>query len=300
MVPWRTAFFAALLALVAYNFTTPYSPSNLEPTLAGKVAIVTGGSRGIGKGIAIGLGEAGATVYITGRTLSPTSTNTGGPGGKPQKGSLEETCAEVEKAGGKCIPAAVDNGDDNQLASFLDKVVQEQGRIDILVNNAFSAVSQLPKTVGKPFWEKGPEMWDIVNNVGLRSHYIASTHTAQHMTKAKSGLIVNVGSFGGLGYIFDVAYGIGKAAMDRMAHDMAIELATDNVTMVSLWPGLVATENVADGAISGTAERRGAAPGPKFEPTPLMGSPLAETPLFVGRTVAALARDRSKFDLTGK
>jgi len=113
------------------------------------------------------------------------------------------------------------------LERLFDQVTREQGRLDVLVNNAFSAASFLPKVSGKPFWEKGIEAWDQVNGVGLRSHYVASLYAAQHMSKAKRGLIVNVGSFGGMNYVFDVSYGIGKAAMDRMANDMAIELATE-------------------------------------------------------------------------
>jgi len=155
--------------------------------------------------------------------------------------------------------------------------------------------------MGQAFWEKGPEAWDRVNQVGLRSHYLASVFAARSMSKAKRGLIVNVGSFGGLDYIFDVAYGIGKAAMDRMANDMAIELATEGVTMVSLWPGLVKTENVQDGALQGFRERRGMAPGtPSMDMGGLLPTPLAETPLFSGRAVAALARDPRRMDFSGR
>merc|ERR1712039_263727 len=175
------------------------------------------------------------------------------------------------------------------------------GRIDILVNNAFSAVSWMPKHIGKPFWEKGIDAWDQVNHVGLRSHYIASVYAAQRMTKAKRGLIVNVGSFGGNNYIFDVSYGIGKAAMDRMANDMAVELGTDNVTMVCIWPGLVKTENVEDGVLSGLKERRGLQPGhPEVDFNAILPTPLAETPLFTGRAIAHFARDRNKVQHSGK
>lgn len=304
MAGWCSIVTVVILAAVVFQLSRPrFSVSDLEPSLVGQVAIVTGASRGIGKGFAVGLGEAKATVYVTARTLKKGASNKGGVGGKSQKGSLEETCDLVVQAGGTCIPVAVDNGNDTHLEQLFDRVMKEQGRIDVLVNNAFAAVSHMPKIVGKPFWETGVDTWDIVNDVGLRSHYVASLLAARHMTKAKRGLIVNVGSFGGLGYIFNVAYGIGKAGMDRMANDMAIELATEGVTMVSLWPGLVKTENVEDDALGGDKlkERRGLQPGsPKMETEELLPTALSETPLFSGRAVAAFARDKRKFDHTGR
>eukprot|EP00931_Biecheleriopsis_adriatica_P108014 TRINITY_DN82343_c0_g1_i1.p1 TRINITY_DN82343_c0_g1~~TRINITY_DN82343_c0_g1_i1.p1 ORF type:complete len:393 (+),score=91.36 TRINITY_DN82343_c0_g1_i1:33-1211(+) len=298
----RAAGLVLAVAAVSFSlFKRSFSASNLLPSLEGQVAVVTGGSRGIGKGIAVGLGEAGATVYITGRTAVKGTDNSGGIMGRPQSGSLEETCEAVVRAGGKCVPVAADSADDKQLHELFERVMREKGKIDILVNNAFSAVSYLPATMGQPFWEKGVEAWDKVNGVGLRSHYVASVYAAQKMSQAKSGLIVNVGSFGGMDYIFDVSYGIGKAAMDRMANDMSVELYTENITMVSLWPGLVKTENVEGGALGGLKERRGLAPGnPEMDLNSLLATPLAETPLFSGRAVAAFARDRKKMDWTGK
>lgn len=295
-------FCFALVVLLAWISIPPFSPAMLESSLTGKVAIVTGASRGIGKGIAVGLGEMGATVYVTGRTKSRSISETDAVK-KPMSGSLEDTCDVVAKAGGRCIPLGVDSSNDTQLEALFDHVVQAEGKLDILVNNAFSAVSHMPKTAGQPFWEKGPDMWDIVNHVGLRSHYIASVFAARVMSKRKQGLIVNVGSFGGVNYIFDVAYGIGKAAMDRMANDMAIELETENITMVSLWPGLVKTENVKDGAIDTNSmkERRGMQPGmPQIDFNDLLSTPLAETPLFNGRAVAAFARDQQRSHHSGK
>lgn len=302
MALFRNSVIIVFLAVgLVFLIPSSFNAANLEASLKGQVALVTGGSRGIGKGLAVGLGEAGATVYITGRTLSKGDANNGGANGKSQVGSLEETCDLVVKAGGKCIPVACDSGKDEQLEQLFERIIKEQGKIDILVNNAFSAVSWMPQHIGKPFWEKGIDAWDQVNHVGLRSHYVASVYAAQHMTKAKRGLIVNVGSFGGSNYIFDVSYGIGKAAMDRMANDMAVELATDDVTMVSLWPGLVKTENVEDGVLGGLKERRGLQPGtPNIDFNILLPTPLSETPLFSGRAVAAFARDKLKMQQTGK
>jgi len=289
---------ALVVATIAYSM---YSPKVvLLSNLQGRVALVTGASRGIGRGIAIGLGEAGATVYITGRTIS--AVNTGGPHGVSQVGTLGETCEAVEAAGGKCVPVVCDSGDDAALEAVFDKIGAEQARLDILVNNAFQAVSWLPSRSGTAFWEKGTEAWDIVNHVGLRSHFHASVHAAKLMVKTKTkGIIINISSFGGLNYIFDVAYGIGKAAMDRMANDMAIELYTEGITMVSLWPGLVATENVRDGALGGIGPRRGLRPGGNdLDMTTLVTSGLAETVLYSGRAVSALARDTDVLSLTGK
>merc|ERR1711907_16431 len=300
----RTSIAVGLAAIASYLlFCRPqFSASDLKPSLKGRVAVVTGGSRGIGKGIAIGLGETNATIYITGRTLASGAKNTGGVNGASQKGSLEETCEQVLAAGARgCIPVAVDSADDEALLGLFNRVMEEQGRLDVLVNNAFSAVSHLPKTQGMAFWEKGVETFDIVNQVGLRSHYVSSVYAAQRMQSG--GLIINLSSFGGLNYIFDVAYGLGKAAMDRMANDMAVELATENIAMVSLWPGLVRTENVNDGALDevAMAERRGRQPGqPPMNAAELLPTPLCETPLFTGRAVAHLARDNAKMDHTGR
>jgi len=292
---------AVVVALLSASYLTP--APNLAHDLKGTIALVTGASRGIGHGIAIGLGEAGATVYITGRTMERGVNNTGGVGGVTQVGTLKDTCHAVMQAGGKCVPVQCDSGNDAELAALFERIEKEAGRLDVLVNNAFSAVSYLPKTMGQAFWEKGVEAWDEVNHVGLRSHYHASVHAARLMVKKKTrGIIINVSSFGGLNYIFDAAYGIGKAAMDRMANDLSIELYTEGITMVSLYPGLVATENVKDGALSTVStHRRGVRPGTPDTPIDaLLPTGLAETVLYSGRAINHLARDRDVLEMTGK
>ncbi len=141
--------------------------------LEGKIALVTGATRGIGKGIAIGLGEAGAIVYITGRSLDKSSSS-------DVSGSLEETRAAVEKAGGVCIPIQVDHSNDEQVRSLFERIQDEQqGQLDLLVNNVFAGVQALSDAQGKPFWDFEPSLWDSCNNVGLRSHYVASVFAAQ-------------------------------------------------------------------------------------------------------------------------
>ncbi|CAH1269702.1 DHRS1 [Branchiostoma lanceolatum] len=209
----------------------------MSQPLGGRVAIVTGASRGIGKGIALQLGEAGATVYITGRTMQPDGRGT----------SLMECAEEIEKRGGKCIPVQCDHEKDEDIKKLFEKVKQEQnGQLDILVNNAYKAVKALVDAEGKKFYTLPPELWDDVNNVGLRNHYICSVYAARIMAPQKKGLIVNISSPGGLNYMINAAYGVGKAACDRMAADCAVELKKDNVAFVSLWPGAVRTENTKD------------------------------------------------------
>ncbi|XP_060075319.1 dehydrogenase/reductase SDR family member 1-like [Ylistrum balloti] len=212
--------------------------ASLGRKLAGKVCIVTGATRGIGKGIALQLGEAGATVYITGRTLVAAKDNAVG-------GSLTDTAKQIEERGGKCIPVQCDHTKDEEIEQLFDKVKREQdGQLDILVNNAYNAVKAIFNNLNVPFWELPMDMWDTVNNVGLRNHYLCTTHAAKIMVPRKKGLIVNISSFGGLSYLFNVPYGIGKEACDRMAVDCAVELKKHNVAMVSLWPGAVKTENI--------------------------------------------------------
>ncbi len=249
--------------------------------LEGKITLVTGATRGIGKGIAIGLGEAGATVYITGRSLNRSHSNDEIPG------SLNDTKTEVESAGGICIPIQVDHGDDEQVRLLFERIQDEQsGQIDLLVNNAYSGVRALINAQGKPFWECEPNFWDTGNNVGLRSHYIASVFAARMMTKNRSGLICTISSWGGMSYIFGAAYGVGKAACDRLAADMAVELKSHNVASVSIWPGIVGTEYFY--SIADEVKEKNLT-----DPQSLMFSDRYnwETPLLTGRVIAMLASE---------
>lgn len=247
-------------------------------SLEGKIALVTGATRGLGKGIATGLGEAGATVYITGRTLAAAAESTG---------SLEETCAAIEQAGGNCIPVQVDHSDDEQVRSLFSRIETEQnGRLDLLVNNAYAGVSALRDAYGKPFWQSEPSFWDACNNVGLRSHYVASVYAARLMVPRQQGLICTLSSWGGLSYIFGVPYGAGKAACDRMAADMAVELKPHKVTSLSLWPGIVGTELMTQFAADMSAEKIGDA-----QAEAIKEGYNWETPLLTGRVIAALTAD---------
>ncbi|TVQ41845.1 MAG: SDR family NAD(P)-dependent oxidoreductase [Gloeocapsa sp. DLM2.Bin57] len=254
--------------------------------LEGKIALVTGATRGIGKGIAIGLGEAGATIYITGRSLNS----------DPEVGgNLQATSDAVTAAGGKCIPVAVDHSDDTAVETLFQRIAQEQnGQLDILVNNVYGGVKALRNNQGKPFWEGELNLWDACNKVGLRSHYIASYYAAKMMTPRKQGLICTISSWGGMSYIFGAAYGAGKAACDRLAADMAVELQPYNVTSISLWPGIVGTEHITQLAQEiknqgdTTPQNSGISEGYNWE-----------TPLFTGRAIAALATEPNLIRYTG-
>jgi dehydrogenase/reductase SDR family protein 1 len=238
--------------------------------LAGQVAVVTGASRGVGKGIALGLGEAGATVYVTGRSVNR--------GALP--GTITETAEEVNALGGRGIAAACDHADDAHVAQLFARVVREQGRLDILVNNAFAIPDG---KVVAPFWELPIEQWDIMHRVGLRSHYVATWHAAPIMIAQKLGLIVNVSSFGAKIQAVNVAYGVGKAGVDRMTRDMSRELKDHGVSVVSLWPGVVKTER-----LLAEPDRLG------FDPTN------GESPTLSGRAVAAIAADANRMTKTGQ
>jgi NAD(P)-dependent dehydrogenase (short-subunit alcohol dehydrogenase family) len=257
--------------------------------LEGRVTLVTGATRGLGKGIAIGLGEAGATVYITGRRLNSSNTENGIPG------SLNDTQLAVEQAGGVCIPVCVDHSDDEQVRLLFERIQDEQGQLDLLVNNAYSGVQALGDANGKPFWESEPSFWDACNNVGLRSHYVASVFAARMMTQHQQGLICTISSWGGMSYIFGVPYGAGKAACDRLAAEMAVELKQHNVASLSIWPGIVGTEFITRFAAEMDDSRE-----VDSQSSAIKEGYNWETPLLTGRAIAALAADSTVMRRTGR
>ena len=202
-----------------------------------RVALVTGGSRGAGRGIARGFGELGYTVYVTGRTTVPGDAT--GWDGSILPGTVAETAAEVTAAGGKGIAVLCDHGDDAQVEALFARIMQEQGRLDVLVNNATYIHSQLIEK--KPFWEKELDAVRILD-VGLRSAYVASWHAAQIMVPQGSGAIAFGSSFGGSCYMHGPAYGAQKAGVDKFAHDMEHDLRGTGVVAVSIWMGPLVTE----------------------------------------------------------
>jgi len=242
--------------------------------LLGRVAIVTGASRGIGKGCALELGAAGATVYVTGRTEQE--------GAAPLPGTIGATAAEVDAAGGRGIAVRCDHRDDAQVEALFARVRAETGRLDVLVNNAFLIPKEL--TSGKPFWETPISNWDDMLDVGTRSAYVASRFAAPLLIAGKGGLIANVSSSGAVEYAWHVAYGVGKCALDRLTADTARELRPFGVAVVSLWPGLVLTER--------TSRAKQALPTLNFAG--------AESQRFTGRAVAALAADPEALARSGR
>lgn len=236
--------------------------------LAGRVVVVTGASRGIGKGIALALAEEGATVYVTGRTVTP--------GSHPLPGTVGETAAEVDRRGGKGIAVQVDHADDEQVAALFERVKAEQGRLDILVNNAIAIPKELTQT--GPFWVKPISNWEMID-VGLRSNYVAAWHASQIMVPQQSGLIVALSGYVGVTYTYNVIFGTCKTATDRMARDMAIELKPHNVASLSLWQGFTFTERAQENlkTVPGMSSQLNSAAGTSVE--------------FPGRVIAALAKD---------
>ena len=238
--------------------------------LAGRVAVVTGASRGIGKGIAIGLGEAGATVYVTGRTR--------GTGDR----TIDTTAELVSLAGGQGLAVEVDHAIDGEIDGLFRLVESEHGGLDILVNNVFK-IPDPPAWEGG-FWEHPLEIWDDQVGIGLRSHYVASRSAAPLLFRCTGSMIFNITSPAGFTYLFNAAYSIGKAALDRMTHDLGIELLPKGVSVIGLRPGPVRTEFIQDQASAGVS----------------VLTEGVETPIFIGRVVAAIATDQDRFEMTGR
>lgn len=246
--------------------------------LAGKVALVTGASRGVGKGVALGLGEAGAIVYITARPPRQ--------GARDATGSLAQAVDAVNNLGGKCIAISCDHREDTQVKSVFEQISREQGRLDILVNSVWGGYENMSEngefTWSNPFWEQPLWRWNAMfGGSGLRAHFVSSQYAASTMIRRKSGLIVNISFWAAQKYMGNAIYGASKAATDKFSSDMAEELRRHNVAVVSLYPGLVRTERV-------------------MQAKEFFDLSNSESPQFVGRAVAALASDQNLMRKSGK
>jgi len=255
----------------------------MTSSLAGRICIVTGASKGIGRGIALQLGSHGATVYITGRS----------------KDKLQSCAEEIGQRGGLGIPVVVDHSNDGEVEALFEKVATENnGRLDVLVNNAYAGVDLIftSRVKKMKFYDMDPaEHWDCINGVGLRNHFLCSVYASRMMVERQEGLIVNVSSSGGLRYLFNVPYGVGKAACDRMAADCAHELKKDKVTFISLWPGPVQTEYVQENILQDSSTSNS-----ENEQTKKMFGNFGESIEFAGMAVAHLAKDPNKLSKTGR
>lgn len=246
-----------------------------------QIALVTGASRGVGKGIAIALGAAGMTVYLSGRSATESASHLRG---QLLPGSLAETAEAVNRAGGQGVAVPCDHRDDAQVRELFARIEREQGRLDLLVNNAALLHENLIDP--GPFWEKPLELLDILD-VGLRSAYVASYHAAPLLLKNGRGLIAFVSSYGAGCYMHGPAYGAQKAGVDKFAADMAVDFEGTGVAAVSLWLGPQRTERT---AIAGAAR------ADQYEAF----LAVAETPEFNGRVIHALLQDPQLQTLSGQ
>jgi NAD(P)-dependent dehydrogenase (short-subunit alcohol dehydrogenase family) len=236
-------------------------PRTLESTLKSNVAVVTGGTLGVGRGIATALAHCGARVFVTGRSA--------------HDGAL----IDEHITGIRC-----DHRLDAEVTAAFERVARETGGIDILVNNVWGGYERMVEdgafTWARPFWEQPLWRWDAMFSAGVRAHYHASQLAARTMVAGRRGLIVNISTWAAQKHIANVAYGVSKAATDKMTADMAVELRPYGVAAVSLYPGLVRTEKVMEAAA-------------------WLDLTNSESPEFVGRAVAALAGDPHVIRHTG-
>jgi dehydrogenase/reductase SDR family member 1 len=222
-------------------------------TLHGRVAVVTGGTRGVGRGVARALARDGAQVFVTGRSA-----------------------IDGERIDGQTILLRCDHREDAEVEAAFGRIIREAGAIDVLVNNVWGGYERMVDngefTWGKPFWEQPVWRWDAMFGAGVRAHYRASQLAAPAMVARRRGLIVNISSWAAQKHAGNVAYGVSKAATDKMTADMAHELRAHGVAVISLYPGLVRTEKVMEAAA-------------------WLDLSNSESPEFIGRAISALAAD---------
>lgn len=250
------------------------------PDLKGRVAVVTGASRGAGRGIAVVLGEAGATVYVTGRSVR------GGPTTQNRPETIEETAEAVTARGGVGIPLRCDHTVDAEVEALFEHVKQEQGRIDLLVNNAWGGY-EMPLDFS-PFWKIPLRHWELMFTAGVRSHMVTSRFALPLMLPHRHGLIVNTTAKMADSYLGGLFYDVAKTAVNRMALGMAHDLRKYHIAVVALSPGWMRTEKVLEHF---KTDEQNWHKVPDLRKT--------ESTQYIGRTVVALATDPNVVQKSG-
>ncbi len=255
-----------------------HAGSRPDAPLRGRIAVVTGASRGAGRAIALVLGEAGATVNVTGRSTRASGTTENLPG------TIDETADAVTARGGTGIPVRVDHTVDTEVEALFERVRGEQGRLDLLVNNAWGGYERYDgRTFDAPFWEQPLSRWDAMFTAGVRTHFLASRFAAPLMIERGTGLIVGTVAWAFGAYTGNLYYDTAKAAVIRMAFGMAEELRPYGIAAVAVAPGFMRTERV----LAAHA----------VEPFDLNAT---ETPEYLGRAIAALAADPRVHEKSGQ
>ncbi|MBW3112660.1 SDR family NAD(P)-dependent oxidoreductase [Bacillus sp. MCCB 382] len=249
-------------------------------SLAGKVALVTGGSRGAGRGIAIELGREGATVYVTGRSTKGNSTQN-------FPGTIDDTAAQIQEAGGIGIAVQCDHTIDAETKAVIEQIREEQGRLDILINNVWGA-HDIGVNPGE-FWEQSLENWDTMFTAGVRAQ-LATNHFAIPLLREGDGTLIIHTTFWDEGkYTGQFYYDLAKNALVRMAYGLSKELKEDGIAVMAVSPGFMRTELV--------LEHMGVNEENWQESEDLKKS---ETPYYVGRAITALAMDPGVMEKTGQ
>jgi NAD(P)-dependent dehydrogenase (short-subunit alcohol dehydrogenase family) len=267
----------------------------VEGPLSGRVAVVTGASRGAGKGIAVELGAAGATVYVTGRSTRaqpPTSySRILALSQLPRMpGSIEDTAEEVTREGGRGIAVRCDHTDAADVESLFARVKRDEGRLDLLVNNAWGGHEAFTGVFDAPFWDQPLDQWEAMIDRGVRNHLLASRAAVPLLLQRRGGLIVTTTFWDRDRYIRgNLLYDLAKSAMNRLAFGMAEELRPHGVASVAVSPGWMRTELILTGHRTDEAHWR---ERPALART--------ESPRYVGRAVVALAADPGVLERSGQ
>jgi NAD(P)-dependent dehydrogenase (short-subunit alcohol dehydrogenase family) len=247
------------------------------PDLSSTVALVTGASRGVGRGIALALGDAGAKVYVTGRSVR------GGASTEDLPGTIDDTADEVSKRGGAGVALRCDHMVDADAEAVFERIAGEDGRLDVLVNNAWAGYERgMEVRFDAPFWQQPLWRWDLFAG-SLRGQFVASRLAVPLMLPRKRGLIANISFTDGEVYLGQTAYDVSKSASDRMVTGMAYELRKKGISAVAIHPGFVRTERV-----EAAWEQLGDGP-----------AQVVHSPEYVGRAIASLAADADVASVSG-